>query len=86
MVDSHIQLEPNQLHHCTKVVRTIIQRLTVTHDLVFRGSLQRFMTKVTPLTHGSGVNMRGALNEANTTSVETEAEARDSAAGLNQHS
>ena len=85
LVENHIGLDPKNLHHCTKVIRTIMLRLTVTHDLDFRGTLQRFLTKVTPLTHGSGVNLRGALNETNTTSVETEKEVRDSS-GFGLHS
>ena len=38
----------------TKICRSIMSKLTVTHDLQFRGTLQRFLAKSLPLTHKSG--------------------------------
>jgi hypothetical protein len=42
-VQTEIRLEAVNLHHCTKVVRTCMSKLTVTHDLQLRGALQRFL-------------------------------------------
>ena len=48
------QFSPNEKHFCTKLCRTIMTKLTLTHDLQFRGTLQRFLAKSLPLTHRSG--------------------------------
>ena len=48
------QFEENNLHLCTKICRSIMSKLTVTHDLQFRGTLQRFLARSLPLTHRSG--------------------------------
>ena len=48
------QFGENNLHTCTKICRSIMSKLTVTHDLQFRGTLQRFLAKSLPLTHLSG--------------------------------
>ena len=48
------KFEEVHLHLCSKICRTIMSKLTVTHDLKFRGSLQRFLAKTLPLTHRSG--------------------------------
>jgi hypothetical protein len=69
-----IKLPPELLHHCTKVVRTCMSKLTVTHDLAFRGTLQRFLAQTMPLTHMTGVNLLGKFNDTNTTSIETQIE------------
>ena len=48
------QFGPNDKHKCTKICRSIMTKLTLTHDLQFRGTLQRFLAKSLPLTHRSG--------------------------------
>jgi hypothetical protein len=65
-----IRFEENNLHFCTKICRTIMNKLTVTHDLKFRGTIQMFLAKTLPLTHRSGVNLRGFLNTQNTTTLD----------------
>ena len=49
-----IQLQAHQTHHCTKICRVIMTKLTVTHDLQLRGALLRFVARTLPLTHPSG--------------------------------
>jgi hypothetical protein len=68
--EGKLQFEENNLHFLTKICRTIMNKLTVTHDLKFRGTIQMFLAKTLPLTHRSGVNLRGFLNTSNTTSIE----------------
>ena len=70
----NIALPPELLHQCTKVVRTCMSKLTVTHDLQFRGALQKFLAQTIPPTHPTGVNLNSKFNEANTTSIETQPE------------
>lgn len=53
-----------------------MSKLTVTHDLQFRGTLQRFLAQIMPLTHMTGVNLNGKLNDTNTTSIETQSDLR----------
>ena len=80
-IQTQVRLEENQLHYCTKVVRTCLGKLTITHDLQFRGALQRFLAKIMPLTHVTGVNLLGKFNDTNPTSVETFAEIRQTPTG-----
>jgi hypothetical protein len=47
-----------------------MSKLTVTHDLKFRGTIQMFLAKTLPLTHRSGCNIRGFLNTTNATSID----------------
>lgn len=54
-----------------------MSKLTVTHDLQFRGTLQRFLAKIMPLTHMTGVNFIGKFNDQNTTSIETQNEIKE---------
>lgn len=68
--EGKIQLEETNLHYCTKICRTIMSKLTVTHDLQFRGTIQMFLAKTLPLTHRSGCNVRGFLNTSNTTHID----------------
>jgi THO complex subunit 1 transcription elongation factor len=56
----------------------ITSKLTVTHDLEFRGTLQRFLTQIMPLTHPTGVNLLGKFNDTNTTGISTQKEVRES--------
>ena len=54
-----------------------MSKLTVTHDLQFRGTLQRFLAEIMPLTHMTGVNFIGKFNDQNTTSIETQNEIKE---------
>lgn len=53
-----------------------MSKLTVTHDLQFRGTLHTFLARSLPLTHRSGCNLRGYFNTLNTTSIESQTEAK----------
>ena len=52
--DHKLQFVENDLHVCSRICRVIMSKLTVTHDLQFRGTLQRFLARCLPLTHPSG--------------------------------
>jgi len=54
-----------------------MSKLTITHDLQFRGTLQRFLAEIMPLTHMTGVNFIGKFNDQNTTSIETQNEIKE---------
>jgi len=67
VINQGIALEMNELHLCTKICRTIMEKLTVTHDLHFRGILRKFLANTLPLSHQSGLNIRGEFNNNSTT-------------------
>jgi len=71
-----LQFEENDLHVCSRICRAIMCKLTVTHDLQFRGTLQRFLARCLPLTHPSGCNKRAYFNTSNTTSIESQADVK----------
>jgi hypothetical protein len=49
-----IHFSEENVHQCTKICRLMMSKLTVTHDLQFRGTLLRFLARTLPLTHKSG--------------------------------
>lgn len=58
-------------HSYSKICKLIMSKLTVTHDLNFRGELANLLAKKLPLTHESGLNQHGQFNVDNTTIIET---------------
>ena len=44
-----------------------MEKLTVTHDLHFRGQLRKFLANTLPLSHRSGCNLLGMFNKTVTT-------------------
>ena len=57
-----IKFSEGDLHNVTKICRLIMSKLTVTHDLQFRGTLLRFLARTLPLTHPSGKNQIKAMD------------------------
>ena len=60
----------------SKVCKTIMRKLSATHDTEFRGRIQQFIATVFPLTHASGLNKFGYINVKNTTNFESHDEIR----------
>ena len=77
-----IKFEENDMHKCSRICRIIMSKLTVTHDLNFRGTLQRFLARTLPLTHRSGLNLRGHFNANNSTLIESLSEVREAKAAM----
>lgn len=61
-------------HSYSKICKLIMSKLTVTHDLNFRGELANMLAKKLPLTHESGLNQHGSFNVENTTIIESNVE------------
>jgi hypothetical protein len=66
VVGTGIALKENELHLCTKICRTIMEKLTVTHDLTLRSQLRKFLANTLPLSHKSGCNLLGTFNKNQT--------------------
>jgi len=62
---------------CSKNCKTIMRKLSVTHDTEFRGSILKFIAGVFPLTHPSGLNKMGAFNVKNITQIECSEEVKE---------
>ena len=44
----------NLLNMCSKICKIIMRKLSVTHDIGFRGKVQKLIAAVFPMTHPSG--------------------------------
>ncbi|CDW71534.1 UNKNOWN [Stylonychia lemnae] len=59
------------LNIISRVCKSIMRKLSVTHDTGFRGKVQKLIASVFPLTHPSGLNKLGNFNTKNSTNFET---------------
>lgn len=55
------------LNMIARICKTIMRKLSATHDTGFRGKVQKLIASVFPLTHPSGLNRIGKLNIKNQT-------------------
>lgn len=60
------ELNSNQLMNidffCTRMCKSIMNRLSSSRDIEFKGKIQSFLSSVLPLTHKSGLNVSGRFN------------------------
>ena len=47
---------------CTRMCKSIMNRLSSSRDIEFKGKIQSFLSSVLPLTHKSGLNVSGRFN------------------------
>jgi hypothetical protein len=47
---------------CTRMCKNIMNRLSTSRDIEFKGKIQSFLSSVLPLTHKSGLNVSGRFN------------------------
>jgi hypothetical protein len=69
--DQDATLEKKLQSMVSKICKTVIKKLSVTHDTQFRGKVQSFITAAFPLTHPSGLNRSGLYNTSNKTICES---------------
>ncbi len=62
------------LNMISRICKTIMRKLSVTHDTGFRGRVQKLIASVFPLTHPSGLNRVGSFNTKNETNYEKKEE------------
>lgn len=65
------------LNMISRICKTIMRKLSLTHDIGFRGKIQKLIASVFPLTHPSGLNRLGNFNTKNQTSFETLEEVKE---------
>lgn len=59
------------LDYISRICKSVMRKLSVTHDTGFRGRVQILIANVFPLMHGSGLNRLGKINTQNETKFET---------------
>jgi hypothetical protein len=62
---------------CARICKSIMKKLSATHDTEFRGRVHKLIASVFPLNHPSGLNKPGNFNLKNVTQFESKEEIKD---------